>query len=197
MLKTGPVGNPARPFSHLKHPSKVVGLACIGYVDHPLRRIPSWRGCKPKTNGSEIRGGVIKTTITLLHNHRQRIAVFAGHALKEHALGAVVGHQQVDRFQPVQHRRQIGVVERFASLSQANIKPVVQLLKLTTGLVAQQAPCLERHRIPTLQLHHLIAGGGLKIIVIIKAFFRFAIKRRRGLLNPPHRRCPRFLVPPA
>ena len=177
MLETRPIGDPARPFRHLEHTSKVVGLASIGHVNHPLRRIPGRRRCKPVANRCEIRCGVVKTAITFLHDHGQRIAVFARHTLKKHALGAVIGHQQIDRFQTLQHCRKEGVVEGFAALTQADIKPVVELLKLTTGLVAQQAPCLQRHRITTLQLDHLIAGGGLKRFVVIKAFFSFAIER--------------------
>ena len=60
-----------------------------------------------------------------------------------------------------------------------DVQPVVDLLELPPRLVAEQTPGLERHRITALQLHHLIAGGGLEVLVLIEALLGLAVKRHQ------------------
>ena len=57
-----------------------------------------------------------------------------------------------------------------------DVEPVIDLLEFAPRLVTEQAPGLQRQRITALQLHHLIAGCGLKSLVIIKALLRFPVE---------------------
>ena len=105
MLQARAIGNPASPFGHLEHSRKVIGLTGIGHVDHPAGCITIGSCSEPITNCREIGCGVIEAPITLLHDHRQRLAVLAADPFQEDALCPVVGDQQTDLLQPIDHRR--------------------------------------------------------------------------------------------
>ena len=166
MLKPRTVRDPAGPFGHLEHPGEMVRLAGIGDVHNTVGTIPLRSRSKAVADRRQISGGVVEAAVALLHDHRQGLAVLALHPLKEHALGTVIGDQQLSGLQAINHRRQEGVVERFPAFAEADVEPVVDLLELAPRLVAEQAPGLERHRIAPLQLHHLVAGGGLELSLI-------------------------------
>ena len=143
MLQSAAFWNPIGPFRHLKHTSEMIRLPRIGHVNHAACTISIRGQRKAITDRCQVGGGVIEPSITLANNHRQGLAILPVHALKEDTLGTVIGDQQTSLLQTTENRRQIRVVKRFAPFAQTNIKPVVNLLKLSPRLIAEQSPRLQ------------------------------------------------------
>ena len=176
MLQPAVVGNPAGPPRHLEHAGEVAGLARVGHIDHPAGTIAGRRRGEAIADGGQVGGGVIEAAVALLHDHRQGLALLAAHPLEEHAAGALIGHQQAGGLQVGHHGRQIGVVEGFTALLELDAQAVVDQLELPPRLVAEQLPGPAAHRIARLQLHHLLAGGGLKQLVLVEALLGLAVE---------------------
>ena len=107
------------------------------------------------------------------------MAVLALHSFEEHALGTVIGDQQLSVLQAIHHRRQERVVERLTALAQADVEAVVDLLEFTARLIAEQSPGLQRNGVAPLQLHHLVPGCGLEGFVLIEPLLGLAVERHQ------------------
>ena len=169
-------GHPTRPARHLKHPGKVGRLTRVGHIDEPPGAVAVGRRRQAVADRRQIGGGVIKTTVALLHEQRQGLAVLAAHPLEKHTTGAVVDHQQARSLEVIHDALEVGVVERLAALPQANVEAVIDALELAPALLAQQSPGLARQRLAALQLDHLLTGGGLKRLVFVKAGLGLAVE---------------------
>ena len=176
MLQAALLGNPAGPPRHLEHPGEVAGLAGVGHVNDAPDPIAGGRCGEAVADRGQVGGGVVEAAVALLHDHGQGLALLAAHPLKKHATGTLVDHQQAGGLQVGHHGGQKGVVKGLPPFAQTDVEPVVDLLELAAALIAEHPPGLERHRISPLQLHHLLAGGGLKRPVLVEPLLGLAVE---------------------